>query len=160
VGSVKRVILAVLSTDIIRFGVLLIMLTSAVAGSAATPDQAPLVAADQARVWFLQQLLPGSDMFAPMIYANGASIAISSQGTVFYRDFAPGTYAFTVQNCPASPQAPLTLPLAPGNQIALQIQSGMSAPDGCIPGNILYLNLAPADGLADLFAPLAYLGAR
>jgi hypothetical protein len=125
---------------------------------AATPDQAPPVAPSQARVWFLRQLLPGTEMFAPMIYANGAPVANISQGTAFYREFPPGTYLFGVQNCSAAPQSSQTIPLTSGNQVALQIQSDQNGPLDCNPSVIFYINLAPAELLSDLFAPLRYLG--
>jgi hypothetical protein len=32
-----------------------------------------------------------------MVYANGAPLAQSAQGTVFFHDFQPGTYRLTVQ---------------------------------------------------------------
>ena len=127
---------------------------------AATPDQAPPVAPSQTRVWFLRQLLPGTPMYAPMIYANGAPVAISSQGTAFYRDFAPGTYEFSVENCLPMPQTSQTLPLSPGDQIALQVQSNENGVPDCEPSEIYYISLAPAEQLSDLFAPLAYLGSK
>ena len=112
----------------------------------------------QARVWFLRQLLPGTEMFAPMIYANGTPVTSISQGTAFYREFPPGTYVFGVQNCSAIPQSSQTIPLTSGNQVALQIQSDQNGPLDCNPSVIFYINLAPAELLSDLFAPLRYLG--
>ena len=127
---------------------------------AATPDQAPPVASSQGRVWFLRQLLPGTEMFAPMIYANGKPVANASQGTAFYRDFTPGTYVFGVQNCSAAPQSYQTIPLTSGNQVALQIQSDQNGPLDCNPSVIFYINLAPAELLSDLFAPFALSRAK
>jgi hypothetical protein len=123
---------------------------------AATPDQAPPVAPGQARIWFLRQLSPGTDMTAPMIYANGAPLAGISQGTVFYRDFAPGTYAFTVEDCRPGAQTSLTLSLDPGNEFALQLQQNDYGPLDC--GPTFYLNAPAAEMLSDLFGPLRYLG--
>ena len=76
----------------------------AVAGSlpaAAAPDTGQVAAQSSgtARVWFLRPA--GSNSYAygaaPMIYANGTPVADIPANTGFYRDFAPGTYRFTVQ---------------------------------------------------------------
>ena len=52
-----------------------------------------------ARVWFLRTA--GANSYAlgaaPMIYANGTAVADIPANVGFYRDFAPGTYRFTVQ---------------------------------------------------------------
>jgi hypothetical protein len=64
-----------------------------------------------ARVWVLRQTSSGADLAAsnpnnplpfaggadPIVYANGAPLAPSAQGTVYYHDFPPGTYHFAVQ---------------------------------------------------------------
>src|SRR5262249_53781717 len=53
-----------------------------------------------ARVWVLRQpSASGGNVAAadPMVYVNGAPLARSAQGTVFFHDFQPGTYRFTVQ---------------------------------------------------------------
>ena len=128
--------------------------------TAATPDQAPPVPSGLGRVWFLRQLMPGSDMFAPMIYANGARVAISPQGTVFYRDFPPGNYVFSVENCIPEPNTSFRLPLGAGSQFALEVQSDPNGAWDCQESQISYLRPVPPDGLAATFAPLAYLGQR
>jgi hypothetical protein len=134
-----------------------IVLAGAVSPSlAATPDQAPPVAPGQARVWFLRQMNPGSAMNAPMISANGAPLAISSEGTAFYRDFAPGSYVFSVANCSPDSQTSMTLPLTPGDQIALQVQANDFGPLDC--GPTFYLSAPAPDMLSSVFAPLSYLG--
>jgi hypothetical protein len=123
---------------------------------AATPDQAPPVAPGQARIWFLRQMSPGTDMTAPMIYANGAPLAISSQGTVFYRDFAPGSYMFTVEDCRPGAQTSFPLSLDPGNEFALQLQQNDFGPMDC--GPTFHLSAPASEMLSTLFAPLLYLG--
>ena len=138
----------------------LVVASRVTTSSAASPDQAPPVDPGQSRVWFLRQLIPGTEMFAPMIYANGTPVASSSQGTAFYRDFTPSTYVFGVQNCSTAPQSSQELPLAPGSQVALQIQSDQNGPLDCNPSVVFYINLAPAALLSDLFDPLLYLGPR
>jgi len=138
----------------------LIVASRVTTSPAASPDQAPPVDPGQSRVWFVRQLIPGTEMFAPMIYANGTPVASSSQGTAFYRDFTPDTYVFSVQNCSTAPQSSRKLPLAPGSQVGLQIQSDQNGPLDCNPSVVFYINLAPAALLSDLFDPLLYLGPR
>src|SRR5258708_34321650 len=54
-----------------------------------------------ARLWVLRQPsapegnVAGAD---PIVYANGAALARSAQGTGFFHDFPPGTYSPTVQS--------------------------------------------------------------
>ena len=55
-----------------------------------------------------------------MVYANGAPLAQSAQGTVFYHDFQPGTYRFTVQSYGSTNQVD-TLQLAPWTQAYVQV---------------------------------------
>jgi len=64
----------------------------------ASQAQVPGMAPGMARVWVLRQSDPQSgnvEAAAPMVFANGAPVGRSRAGTVFYRDFAPGSYAFT-----------------------------------------------------------------
>lgn len=127
---------------------------------AATPDEAPPIAAGLARVWFLRQLTPGSAFHAPMIYANGAAVAISPEGTAFYHDFSPGDYVFSVENCTRVPQTSFTLTLNPGSLFALQVESDDSDMSDCEPPQISYLRTVAPEMLAPLFAQVSYLGAR
>jgi hypothetical protein len=129
--------------------------------SAATPEQAPPLAAGAARVWFLRQLLPGTAMHAPMIYVDGAPIAESAEGTAFYRDFAPGTYRFSVENCLPEPGTSQTLTLRPNTQLALEVTSDENGPGFyCTPSQISYLRPAQPQMLPYEFARLTYLGAK
>jgi hypothetical protein len=78
-----------------------------------------------ARVWFLRPAgsLNGNVWAAaPMIYANRAPVANIRAGTEFYRDFAPGTYRFTVQPYGLPTGEADTVHLAPGTQTYLQVQ--------------------------------------
>lgn len=98
------------------------------AGSAtdgtASPGSGPRPAA--ARVWFLRQVdaFGAIQSAAPMVFANGSPIGRSLPGTVFYRDFAPGAYTFTVE--PYGQALPtgqaLHATLAPGSATYLQVQ--------------------------------------
>jgi len=97
------------------------------AGCAAQPtaSQAPVTALqpNMARVWVLRtpslgSVTTGAD---PMVYANGAPLAQSAQKTVFYHDFQPGTYRFTVQSYGAVTNQVDTLQLAPGTEAYVQV---------------------------------------
>ena len=56
-----------------------------------------------------------------MVYANGAALAQSAQGTVFFHDFQPGTYRFTVQPYGIPTSQVDTLQLAPGTEAYVQV---------------------------------------
>jgi hypothetical protein len=58
-----------------------------------------------------------------MVYVNGAPLARSAQGTVFFHDFPPGTYRFTVQPYGTPANLVDTLQLAPGTQSYVQVQA-------------------------------------
>jgi len=125
---------------------------------AATPDQAPAQPPGQARVWFLRQLLPGTNFHPPMVYVNGAPIARAVEGTVFYRDFAPGKYVFGVENCLPQAGTSQTVTLTPDMQIALQVNSDENGAWACIPPQISYLQWVQPNQVPYLFAPLTYMG--
>jgi hypothetical protein len=127
---------------------------------AASPDQAPPIPSGQARIWFLRQLVPGTAMHAPMIFANGEPLAIIPQGVTFYRDLTPGTYSFAIKSCLPSEQTTMTLPLGPGSEFALQAQVSIYGGSNCESGENMYLDPAPPDQLGMLFAPLDFLGAK
>ena len=144
-------------------GVLLAGCVIAIAGianpaSAASPDQAPPIPAGLARLWFVRALNPGSAMNAPMLYANGAPLGISSQGTAFFRNLAPGTYVIAVANCQPGAQRSLTVPIDAGNDFALQVQQDDFGPLDC--GPTFYLSIPSAETVSRVFAPLEYLGQR
>jgi hypothetical protein len=126
---------------------------------AATPDQAPPVPPGQSRVWFLRQLLPGEAFHAPMIYVNGAPIATSAEGTAFYRDFTPGQYAFTVENCLPQPGSGQTMTLRPNAQYALQVTQDDNGAWDCVPPQVSYLRQVQPQQALYLLAPLTYMGA-
>ena len=124
----------------------------------ASPEQAPPLAPGMARVWFLQELVPGSSFYAPMIYANGAQLAISPEGSAFYRDYAPGTYLFSVENCVPEPQTSQQLTIGPNQQFALQVQTDDTAVSfDC---NVYYLSQVMPQNVPMVFAPLNYLGQK
>ena len=141
---------------------LLWLLAASTGGSAtalaATPDQAPPQPPGQARVWFLRQLLPGTNFHPPMVYVNGAPIARVAEGTVFYRDLAPGKYVFTVENCLPQTGTSHTVTLTPDMQIAIQVNSDENGAWACIPPQISYLQWVQPNQVPYLFAPLTYMG--
>ena len=68
--------------------------------AAAAEAQPSALTPGTARVWFLRtEDLANGNVFAaaPIVYANGASVGDIPEGTDFFRDFAPGTYRFTVR---------------------------------------------------------------
>ncbi len=148
---------------IVHFAFALLLL--AVAGGAgmaraAAPGEAPPLAAGQARVWFLHQMLPGTAFHAPMVYVDGAPVAISAQGTAFYRDLAPGRHVFSVENCLPQPGASQTVSLQPGAQFLLQVQSDENGAWDCQPSQISYLRPVAPQMAPYLFAQLTYDGAK
>ena len=56
-----------------------------------------------------------------MIYTNGAPVAAIPTETAFYRDFAPGTYRFTVQTFELPTTQATSLQLAPGTEYFLDV---------------------------------------
>ena len=126
---------------------------------AATPEQAPPIPAGQSRVWFARQLLPGEQFHPPMIYVNGQPISTIGEGTTFYRDFAPGQYAFSVENCLPQPGSGQTITLQPNAQYALQVTQDDNGAWDCVPPQVSYLRQVPPDQALGLLAPLTFMGA-
>jgi hypothetical protein len=103
----------------------------ALTGCAPPPDgnaaltSAPALQPGMARLWVLRQPDPGGNVAAadPMVYANGAPLARSAQGTVFFHDFQPGTYRLTVQPYGTPANLVDTVQLSPGAQTYVQVQA-------------------------------------
>ena len=75
---------------------------------------------------------PAENLSTPMIYVNGAPMTPSQPGTIFYRDFAPGIYTFSVDTCGADINQFPTVQLAPGAQYEFEVQSLQSfTPPDC-----------------------------
>jgi hypothetical protein len=95
-------------------------------GNPATSQaQIPPVEPGMARVWFFRQSdPPGGNVYAadPIVYANGAPVGQIPQGTVFFHNFPPGKYRFTVQPFGTPTREHDTLQLAPGMQTYVQVQ--------------------------------------
>ena len=90
---------------------------------AAAVSQAPPLQSGLARVWFLRQFEPAESLATPIISANGMPVGESLPGTVFLRDFMPGTYTFTVPSYGVDFGQAATVQLAPGTQTFLEVQS-------------------------------------
>ena len=139
-------------------------------GSTTSQTQAPPPRPGMARVWFFRpQLTPqfgAVTAFSPVICMNGAPIADIPAGTAFYRDFAPGTYRFTVQPLGLPTPQATTLALAPGTQDYLLVdwipswtQGYPEADYSFAPNTFGILSSAPQ--VAQAYIPtLNYLGER
>lgn len=115
-----------------------------------------------ARVWFLRQFEPGENLSMPMIYADGAPISASVPGTIFYRDFPPGTYTFTVDTCGADVNQFPTVQLVPGAQAEFEVQSlqSFTPPDCPREAGTFYVRPVQPRFLQMYLPQLAYLGPR
>ena len=133
--------------------------------------QIPAQAPGTARVWFFRGWdAPSGQKFvyaaAPELYANGAPLGDLRVGTSFFRDFAPGTYTFTVQPYGLPTPQATTLQLAAGTQTYLQAQWVASwqfgypeADFSFAPNTFAVLTTSPQ--VAQAYLPtLTYLGQR
>ena len=133
--------------------------------STAPVASAPALQPDMARLWVLRQpSAPGGNVAAadPMVYLNGAPLARSAQGTVFFHDLQPGSYRLTVQPYGTPAKLVDTLQLAPGTQSYVQVQAvpnwemGGSTPMGA---SFAVLTMSPAEAQPYL-QEMKYLGRR
>jgi len=109
---------------------------------------ASALAPGAARVWFLRTKDPQEQFGDPIIYANGNQVGRSVPGIAFYRDFPPGTYAFTVQSYGLTAGQPIqkdTVQLAPGTQTYLEIMWGGSWLEGAPGGATFYVRTLPPE---------------
>ena len=91
---------------------------------------------------------PQEQMGDPIIYANGNQIGRSIPGIAFYRDFPPGTYAFSVQSYGLTAGQPIrkdVVQLAPGTQTYLEILWGGSWLEGAAGGATYYVRTLPPE---------------
>src|SRR5438874_394677 len=112
------------------------------APAAAEPIAAglPSTPSGLARVWLLRQFEPNESLRTPMIFVNGAPLASSMPGTMFYRDLAPGTYTFSVETCTVDTKQATTLSLPPGSETNLEVQSLASFRSwGCLAHDTFYV---------------------
>lgn len=155
----------------ILFGLMLVA-TACAQPTASTVSQAqvPPLKPGTGRVWFLRASespqFGAVQAFSPMIYANGEPVAAIPVATGFYRDFAPGTYRFTVQPLGLPTPQATTLQLAAGTQSYLQVDWVASWTQGYAPASwnfspntFAILSMSPQLALAYL-PTLGYLGER
>ncbi|HMA73618.1 MAG TPA: hypothetical protein VKP67_19355 [Xanthobacteraceae bacterium] len=148
------------ATALISIGLSLgfLLLAGCAAQPAGTASQAPVAALqpNMARVWVLRQpSAPGGNVAGadPMVYANGAPLAQSAQGTVYYRDFQPGTYRFTVQPYGTPANLVDTLQLAPGTQAYVQVQAVPNWEMGSTAGGVSFAVLTMSPQEAQAYMP-------
>jgi len=127
----------------------------AVQTAAVTPAVPPGVA----RVWFLRQFQPGESMQMPMIYVNGAPLASSQPGTRFFRDFAPGSYAFSVETCTQDFNQVAAPNLTAGSETYLEVQSLKTFRSWDCVADTFYVRAIPAEWALRYIQQLTYLGA-
>ena len=108
---------------LIGFGLLGLAACAPQPGETASQASVPALQPNMARVWVLRSPSLGSVNTGadPIVYANGAPLAQSSQNTVFFHDFPPGTYHFTVQQYGTPTNQVDTLQLAPGLEAYVQV---------------------------------------
>jgi hypothetical protein len=123
----------------------------------------PPLAPGMARVWVLRMpsqagVITGAD---PIVYTNGAPLAKSTVNTVYYHDFTPGTYRFTVQAFGTPANLVDTVQLAPGMTAYVQVQAVPNWEMGSNVGggSFAVLTMAAADALP-YFKTMRYLGER
>jgi hypothetical protein len=115
-----------------------------------------------ARVWFLRQFQPAENLSTPWIYVNGAPMTASIPGTIFYRDFPPGIYTFSVDSCGTDVNQFPTVQLGPGAQYEFEVQSLQSfTPPDCPRDAGTFYVRPVAPRFLQLYLPqLAFLGPR
>jgi hypothetical protein len=143
-----------------------VALTGSLPSAMAASDMAQVAAQSPttARVWFLRP--SGANSYAlgasPMIYANGTPVADIPSNTGFYRDFAPGTYSFTVQPYGSPIHKADTVQLASGTQTYLEVQWIPTWEEGYSTGgrhSFFVVNMSPQMA-QDWLPSLTYLGQR
>jgi hypothetical protein len=143
----------------------LLMLAGCAAQQAETSWQAsiPPLQPGMARVWVLRMpsqagIVTGAD---PMVFVNRAPLAKSTVSTVYYHDFQPGTYRFTVQAFGTPANLVDTVQLAPGTQSYVQVQAVPNWEMGSTAGGASFAVLSMSPQEAQTYLPtMKYLGAR
>ena len=126
--------------------------------------QAPAIAPGMARVWVLRQPDPPQgniEAARPMVFANGAPLAESQEGTAYFHDLRPGTYKFRVQAYGTPAKESDTVQLAPGMQSYVQVQAVPNWEQGSSVGGWSFAVLTMSPELAQQYLPtLNNLGQR
>ena len=96
-----------------------------------------------------------------MVFANGAPIAESREGTAFFHDFPPGTYKLTVQAFGTPAKQSDTLQLSAGMQSYVQVEAVPNWEEGSRAGGWSFAVLTMAPETAQQYMPtVTYLGQR
>jgi Protein of unknown function (DUF2846) len=78
-----------------------------------------------ARVWFYRDYEPSVSLNVANVMLNGASAgSVQPDGSVFYRDVAPGHYHITVESVGVDVNQDKDIDLAPGQQAYVKILAG------------------------------------
>ena len=123
----------------------------------------PALQPDRARVWVLRMppqsgIITGAD---PMVFVNGAPLAKSTVFTMYYHDFQPGTYRFTVQPYGTPANLVDIVQLAPGTQTYLQVQAVPNWEMGSTVGYGSFAVMTMSPQVATPYLPtMKYLGKR
>ena len=130
----------------------------------------PPLQSGKARVWVLRQSDPqngGVQAANPMVFANDAPVGRSPAGSVFYHDFALGTYTFKVEPYGGLPtEQANTVQLAAGTDNYLQVQwlpsweLGYPEAGWSFAPNTFGILTMPPQVAQAYIAVLAYLGQR
>jgi hypothetical protein len=135
-------------------GLLVLAGCAAQPGGTASQASVPALQPNMARVWVLRSPSLGSVTTGadPMIYANGAAVAQSAQGTVFFHDVEPGTYRLTVQSYGIPTNQVDTLRLAPGTEAYVQVVAEPNYYAGSSAGgvNFAIMTMAPQEAQASM----------
>jgi hypothetical protein len=122
----------------------------------ASQAQAPGIEPGRARVWVLRQADPPArniEAARPMVFANGAPIAESKEGTAFFHDFPPGTYRFTVQAYGTPAGRSEAVQLAAGMQTYIQVQAVPNWEQGSSVGGWSFAVLPMSPEIAQQYLP-------
>src|ERR1700731_1805055 len=142
----------------------LVALAGSIPAAMAADMPVPAPNPGAARVWFLRPTGANSNALgaAPIVYANGTPVADIPANAAFYRDFAPGTYRFTVQPYGSPNKKADTVELAPGTQTYLEVQWIPTWEEGYSTGgrhSFFVVNMSPQ--IAQEWLPsLTFLGQR
>ena len=140
------------------------------AGCAAQPPGNALLAtaagrpSGMARLWVFRPPAGSSETAMPsdpMLFVNGAPVARSTPGTLFFHDLQPGTCRLSLAARGAPPSLAETLQLAPGMEVYLQVRAQPDAAAGTAAGagNFGALAMSAAEAKPYL-AGLTELGER
>jgi hypothetical protein len=146
------------------FLALAVLTLAGCANPTAPPAQVSALAPGMARLWVLRQADPPAgniEAARPMVFANGAPIGESKEGTAFFHDFPPGSYKLTVQAFGTPAKLSDTVQLSPGMQSYVQIQRVPNWEEGSRVGGWSFAVLTMSPELAQQYMPtLTVVGQR